>query len=136
MDPFICHAELNFQTEDGNVSAPSLINCAFNQEDALIGARLQICYTHDQPTGEALVRDPESLIPIQYEDEQCAILSYKGALRCRKAFFPVMYGFVACVLLLVLIPLYICIDRSCKICLKRKRVVSPEKSTEMTLEHL
>ena len=141
-DPFNCYVNLTFQTQDGNVSAPSLIQCVGYAEDTegqknsligLIGLELTICYIHSDPTGRALVKAPETFIPSEYKDEYCGGPSYDAAMKCRRRFPRVFSAFIACTVCIPLLWVFIWVYlyKKCTTSLECGRVVLPEKSAEM-----
>lgn len=135
-DAFDCYARVNFQAQDVNVSAVTLITCAEGYEGSLIGMRLRICYSHTDPTRGALVTAPVGLIPRAYRFQRCAPVTYKEAVICKNYFFGVLYAFIASTLFLVSLLLFLVLCNKCRMYLERRRIVIPDPSMEMTAEHL
>ncbi len=134
-DAFDCYATVSFQAQQVNVSAVTLITCAEGYEGSLIGVRLKICYSHANPTRDALVTAPVGLIPRAYRFQRCAPVTYEEALICKDYFFAVLYAFIATVLFLVLLLVFLALCQRCRNCLERRRVVIPDPSMEMTPDH-
>lgn len=137
-DVYNCYARVEFQAANSTESAVCLISCAGGTEDSAVGAKLKLCYSHNDPSKDALVTQPVSRIP--REDRfrslgRCAPVTFDEALKCRQVFYGVLYAFVACCLLVVLLCFFTVVCYRCKACFERRRIVIPDPSMELTSDH-
>ena len=137
-DANTCFAKVEFQVEDDLISTSCLISCKEGTEKSAQGARLQICYSHHNPSKNVLVMHPVARIPKGdrfHSLGRCAPVTYGEAMKCRRIFFGVLYTLIAVLLFSIALCFSAIICRKCKACFDRRRIVIPDPSMEMTPDH-